>query len=89
MFLKFLKNLTVKTWLKKILLFWKCWFYNNRKEIASKTNSLATKEDLAKEIGSVKTEIANAKTNMIKWMFIFWIVWIAATVGFVSLYLKK
>jgi hypothetical protein len=48
------------------------------KEIASKTNSLATKED-----------VANAKTEMIKWMFIFWIGQIAATFGFIILYLKK
>jgi 5S rRNA maturation endonuclease (ribonuclease M5) len=48
------------------------------KEIATKTNSLATKED-----------VANAKTEMIKWMFIFWIGQIAATFGFIILYLKK
>jgi len=59
------------------------------RETAYKTNASATKEHLAKNIGSVKTEIANAKTNIIKWMFIFWIGRISATVGFISLYLKK
>jgi 5S rRNA maturation endonuclease (ribonuclease M5) len=48
------------------------------KEIATKTNNLATKED-----------VANAKADMIKWMFIFWIGQIAATFGFIILYLKK
>jgi 5S rRNA maturation endonuclease (ribonuclease M5) len=48
------------------------------KEIAAKTSSLATKED-----------IANAKAETIKWMFIFWIGQIAATFGFIILYLKK
>jgi hypothetical protein len=48
------------------------------KEIAAKTNSLATKED-----------VVNVKADMIKWMFIFWIGQIAATFGFIILYLKK
>lgn len=48
------------------------------KEVAAKTSNLATKED-----------VANAKTEMIKWMFIFWIGQIAATFGFIILYLKK
>jgi hypothetical protein len=48
------------------------------KEIAAKTNNLATKED-----------VANVKAEIIKWMFIFWIGQIAATFGFIILYLKK
>jgi len=48
------------------------------KEMAAKTNNLATKED-----------VANVKAEMIKWMFIFWIGQIAATFGFILLYLKK
>jgi len=48
------------------------------KEIAAKTNNPATKED-----------VANAKADLIKWMFIFWIGQIAATFGFIILYLKK
>jgi type IV secretory pathway VirB6-like protein len=66
------------------------------REVSGKTNALATKEDvlatredLTKEIGNVKTEIANVKADMIKWMFIFWIGQIAATFGFIILYLKK
>jgi hypothetical protein len=59
------------------------------REIASKTSALASREDLAKEIGSVREDIANVKAEMIKWMFIFWIGQIAATFGFIILYLKK
>jgi len=44
----------------------------------TKFNNLATKDD-----------IANVKAEMIKWMFIFWIGQIAATFGFIILYLKK
>lgn len=48
------------------------------KEVVAKTSNLATKED-----------IANVKAEMIKWMFIFWVGQIAATFGFIILYLKK
>ncbi len=48
------------------------------KEIAAKTNYFATKE-----------VVVNVKAEMIKWMFIFWIGLIAATFGFIILYLKK
>lgn len=43
---------------------------------------LATKEDLAKQIGE-------AKADLIKWMFIFWIGQVAVTFGFILLFLKK
>lgn len=33
-------------------------------------NKLVTKEDLAKEIGSVKVEIATVQSTLIKWMFV-------------------
>ena len=66
------------------------------REISSKTNALSTKEDLhstredlIREIGIVKADIHNVKAEMIKWMFIFWIGQIAATFGFIMLYLKK
>ena len=47
-------------------------------ELASKTEVLATKEALA-----------NTKAELIKWMFIFWIGQVAATFGFILLFLKK
>ncbi len=47
-------------------------------ELAAKGEVLVTKEDLA-----------NAKAEMIKWMFIFWISQVVTTFGFILLYLKK
>ena len=57
--------------------------------LASRKDITSLKEDLAKETGALKADIANSKAEMIKWMFIFWIGQIAATFGFIILYLKK
>ncbi len=38
---------------------------------------------------ALKSDIANLKSALIKWMFIFWIGQMAATFGFIILYLKK
>ncbi|MBA2562215.1 MAG: hypothetical protein H0V14_04740 [Chitinophagaceae bacterium] len=46
---------------------------------------LATKEDIA----VTRTFIADTKAELIKWMFIFWIGQIAATFGFILLFLKR
>jgi hypothetical protein len=53
-----------------------------RNDFEERSRMLATKAD-------IKTEIAIAKTEMIKWMFIFWIGQIGATFGFILLFLKK
>jgi len=50
-----------------------------------KKDVLATKED----IGNLRKEIAESKSDIIKWMFLFWIGQIAATIGLVVLYIKK
>lgn len=34
---------------------------------------LTTKEDLAREIGAVKTEIASVQSTLIKWMFVMFL----------------
>lgn len=47
-------------------------------EVQNKTHLLVTKEDLA-----------NAKAETIKWMFIFWIGQVVATFGFILLFLKN
>ncbi len=36
-----------------------------------------------------KVDLANTKTDLIKWMFVFWIGQIAATFGFILLFLRK
>ena len=48
-------------------------------------NILATKDDISK----LEVKIAEAKSEMIKWMFIFWIGQVAVTVGLIMIYLKK
>jgi hypothetical protein len=47
-------------------------------EFNNKQQVFATKEDLA-----------NSKTDIFKWMFVFWIGQICATFGFILLFLKK
>jgi len=47
---------------------------------------LATREDIANLRTDLKTDIANSKTEMIKWIVGIWIVQMAAIIG---LYLKK
>lgn len=54
---------------------------NNFEKIVNKDIEIA-KQELRKEISETKSEI-------IKWMFIFWASQIAATVGFIMLYIKK
>lgn len=58
--------------------------------------SAATKEDIAKlsqttkeEIGKLDTKISETKSEVIKWMFIFWTGQLLATVSFILLFLKK
>ncbi len=55
----------------------------------SKYELLATKEDLAKLEMKLIEKFLEAKSDTIKWMFIFWIGQVAATFGFILLFLKK
>lgn len=54
-------------------------------EFDNKKDVLATKED----INVVKQDLHNAKAEMIKWMFIFWIGQVAVTFGFILMFLKR
>ena len=54
-------------------------------EVEDKTKILATKADLA----GLDGKIAETKSEIIKWMFIFWIGQVVATFGFILLYLNK
>ena len=60
-----------------------------KSEFEDRSQMLATKSDIQLTVQNTKTEIAIAKTEMIKWMFIFWIGQIGATFGLILLYLKK
>jgi hypothetical protein len=53
-----------------------------KNEVDTKASILATKEDLAREVGNCKAEV-------IKWMFIFWVGQLIATFGFILLFLNK
>jgi hypothetical protein len=48
--------------------------------------NFATKEDLANVRGELRTEIANVKSDVIRWVFAFFVATILAILG---LYLKK
>jgi hypothetical protein len=47
-------------------------------ELESNTRNLATKEDLA-----------NVKTEVIRWMFLFWMGQLAGTIGIILLFVRK
>ncbi len=60
-----------------------------RSDIEYNAKTLATKEDLAREIARLDVKISDSKSDIIRWMFIFWIGQLAATFGFILLFLKK
>ncbi|MGZ3755463.1 MAG: hypothetical protein ACXVAY_01060 [Mucilaginibacter sp.] len=66
-------------------------YIDNKAEraVEATIKTLATKEEISKEFGAVRKEMAEGKTEMIKWMFIFWIGQVAATIAIVMLFLKK
>lgn len=51
----------------------------------SRSQIVATKDDVA----ALNIKLSDTKSELIKWMFIFWIGQIAATFGFILLFLKK
>lgn len=59
-----------------------------RRNFATKTdlNSLATKEDFANVRGDLRTEIAEVKSDVLRWMFAFFVTMLLAILG---LYFKK
>jgi hypothetical protein len=48
-------------------------------------NILATKDDISR----LDLKISDTKAEIIKWMFIFWASQIAATIGFIMMYIKQ
>lgn len=54
--------------------------------------ALATKDDVhqvVKQVADLRVEVREQKADTIKWMFIFWIGQIGATIGVITLFLKK
>lgn len=62
-------------------------YIDNKTErsVEASIKTLATKEDLAK----VKYDLSKEIGDSIKWMFIFWIGQVGATLAIVFLFLKK
>ena len=58
----------------------------------NKSQSLATKTDvlhLTNEISRLDIKISDTKSEVIKWMFIFWMAQVASTFGLMLLFIKK
>jgi hypothetical protein len=55
------------------------------RSVEATIKTLATKDDIA----NVRKEIGEVKADMIKWMFIFWIGQIGATLAILLLFFKK
>lgn len=66
-------------------------YIDNKTErsVEATIKTLATKDDLAKQIGEVRKEIGEYKADTIKWMFIFWIGQVGATLAILMLFFKK
>jgi hypothetical protein len=62
-------------------------YIDNKTErsVESTIKTLATKDDIA----NVRKEIGESKADTIKWMFIFWVGQVGATLAIVLLFLKK
>lgn len=57
-----------------------------KEDLESKTQMLATKEDLSKLDLKFTDKISNVKVDLIKWMFAFWVTVVLMLVG---LYFKN
>lgn len=63
-----------------------------REEMDNQSQILSTKDDivsLKSEIARLDIKIADSKSDVIKWIPIFWVGQVAATFGFILLFLKK
>jgi hypothetical protein len=61
-------------------------------EVKTQSNTLATKEDIGlvkQDIAALDVKFSEKTTEMIKWMFIFWVGQVVVTFGFILLFLKK
>ena len=51
--------------------------------------ALTTKEDLAYGLGKLDTKISETKSELMRWMFIFWASQLVAIFGFILLFIRK
>jgi len=60
---------------------------NLRKDLGSDISDL--RKDMSGDISNIRKEMGENKAENIKWMFIFWIGQVGATLAIVLLFLKK
>ncbi|MCK9421378.1 MAG: hypothetical protein M0Q38_02155 [Bacteroidales bacterium] len=56
--------------------------------LATKADIMATKADLMNEVAKLEVKIEKTKSEIIKWMFIFWAGQTGIMVGILALFLK-
>ncbi|MBI2889616.1 MAG: hypothetical protein HYY13_02415 [Nitrospirae bacterium] len=54
------------------------------RRLTERLQHLATREDLAREIGQLRAELQAVRADLIKWMFVFWIGQFASIVGTIT-----
>jgi hypothetical protein len=54
----------------------------------NESNIKSELENICKHLAS-KEDVANTKSEIIRWMFLFWVGQLIATFGFILLFLKK
>jgi len=59
------------------------------KTLATKDDLVVLRKDIGAEFTNLRKEIGESKADNIKWMFIFWIGQVGATLAIVLLFLKK
>lgn len=59
------------------------------KSEVSKNVHLIREDNIAEELHLLRYHITETKTDLIKWMFIFWIAQIVTTFGLLLLFLKR
>jgi hypothetical protein len=59
------------------------------KTLATKDDLVNLRKDITNEFTSLRKKIGESKVDSIKWMFIFWIGQVGATLGIIFLFLKK
>ena len=62
------------------------------KPVEATIKTLATKDDIAsvkQDIAKVNIDLSNRMSDIMKWMFIFWIGQVGTTLAIILLFLKK
>jgi hypothetical protein len=62
---------------------------NNTKGLATKVDLANVRTELANVKGELLERIGETRTEIIRWMFVFWIGQLAGTIGIVLLFLRK